>query len=60
MSERPILGVEKPELQPLQGIHPAVQAVAKAADDLPLASELPDWDLLPSDALLVRKRPAKV
>jgi hypothetical protein len=27
--------------------------------ELPIARELPPWDLLPSDLLLVRRRPVK-
>ena len=27
--------------------------------DLPIASQLPAWDLTPADTLLVRRRPAK-
>jgi hypothetical protein len=29
------------------------------APELPIAKELPAWDLVPSDLLLVRRRPVK-
>jgi len=60
MSDRPILGVDKPEAQPKQGSAATAQASPASRNELPLASELPSWDLLPSDTLLVRRRPAKV
>jgi len=48
---RPILGAEvvpaKPEARP------------SAMAELPIAKELPPWDLVPSDLLLVRRRPGK-
>ena len=31
----------------------------KTAPELPIAKELPPWDLVPSDLLLVRRRPVK-
>lgn len=46
---RPILGEvipPRPEAPP-----------SNAAPELPLAKELPPWDLVPSDLLLVRRRP---
>lgn len=49
---RPILGTEvvpaKPEAPP-----------TSTAPELPLAKELPPWDLVPSDLLLVRRRPVR-
>lgn len=49
---RPILGTDViPPTPPT----PQVQA----APELPIAKELPPWDLLPSDLLLVRRRPVK-
>ncbi|HYC90049.1 MAG TPA: hypothetical protein VEO54_12615 [Thermoanaerobaculia bacterium] len=49
---RPILGAEvtpsRPQPQPTSA--PAEQ---------PLAKGLPPWDLMPSDLLLVRRRPVK-
>jgi hypothetical protein len=48
---RPILGTEiipKPEAPK-----------SNAPPDLPIAKELPPWDLVPSDLLLVRRRPVK-
>ncbi|MBV9493744.1 MAG: hypothetical protein JOZ54_05830 [Acidobacteria bacterium] len=47
----PILGAEAaPKPQP---------PTAGPAPELPIAKELPPWDLLPSDLLLVRRRPGK-
>lgn len=59
MTDRPILGVDKPESQPQKANPQAAQTTTGRQDDLPLAKELPVWDLLPSDTLLVRRRPAK-
>jgi len=49
---RPILGTEAipPAQEPPQ---------TKRTPELPLAKELPPWDLVPSDLLLVRRRPVK-
>jgi hypothetical protein len=49
---RPILGAEviPPTSEPPQ---------TKTATELPLARELPPWDLVPSDLLLVRRRLVK-
>lgn len=49
---RPILGTEvtPPAQEPPQ---------TKNTPELPLAKELPPWDLVPSDLLLVRRRPVK-
>lgn len=67
MGTRPILGV--PGSPPEQGSRgsgastepEASQAVPLESQlaTLPIASELPAWDLLPADTLLVRRRPAK-
>jgi hypothetical protein len=47
---RPILGTEV--------IPPKPEAPQKSAPaELPIAKELPPWDLVPSDLLLVRRRP---
>jgi len=48
---RPILGTEV--------IPPTQEPPQKPAPELPLAKELPPWDLVPSDLLLVRRRPVK-
>ena len=48
---RPILGEVVPPKQE------APQS--NAPPELPLAKELPPWDLVPSDLLLVRRRPVK-
>lgn len=48
---RPILGAE---------VLPAkAEARPNATPELPIAKELPPWDLTPSDLLLVRRRPVK-
>jgi hypothetical protein len=57
MGSRPILGANTPEKQP-QSSSGTAGSIAAAATALPLATELPPWDLLPSDSLLVRRRPA--
>ncbi|HKO59262.1 MAG TPA: hypothetical protein VJ276_25575 [Thermoanaerobaculia bacterium] len=49
---RPILGAEVVTPKP-----PAPQTNVPA--ELPIAKELPPWDLVPSDLLLVRRRPVK-
>jgi hypothetical protein len=49
---RPILGTE------VTPPKPDVPQTTPAAE-LPIAKELPPWDLLPSDLLLVRRRPVK-
>lgn len=49
---RPILGTEASPAKP-----EAPQA--NATPELPIAKELPPWDLVPSDLLLVRRRPVK-
>jgi hypothetical protein len=59
MSDRPILGVDEPKPQS-KGSPPTAPASSTGGNELPLAIELPSWDLLPSDTLLVRRRPAKV
>jgi hypothetical protein len=49
---RPILGTEV--------IPPKPEAPqSNAAPELPIAKELPPWDLVPSDLLLVRRRLVK-
>jgi len=53
MGSRPIIGVTPSEQQ-----GESVPAPAASPTSLPLATELPNWDLLPSDTLLVRRRPA--
>lgn len=49
---RPILGTDvvAPKPEPPR---------TSAAPELPIAKELPPWDLVPSDLLLVRRRPVK-
>jgi hypothetical protein len=59
MSERPILGVDKPESQAQQRIPQASEAAVGRLENLALAKELPAWDLVPLDTLLVRRRPTK-
>jgi hypothetical protein len=52
---RPIIGAEvtQPATAPPQA---PVQSRPTNAE-MPIAKELPPWDLLPSDLLLVRRRP---
>jgi hypothetical protein len=60
MSDRPILGVEKPgSLSQQVDQKITAQTPVGSSSDLPLATELPGWDLVPSDTLLVRRRPVK-
>jgi len=40
-------------------IPPRPEPQTKTRPELPLAKELPPWDLIPSDLLLVRRRPVK-
>lgn len=58
MSVRPIVGTGDH-----QAAEPPRQEAAPAptprAADSPLASQLPDWDLVPNDMLLVRRRPSR-
>ena len=49
---RPILGTE---VMPSKAEAPQ----PKTEPELPIAKELPPWDLVPSDLLLVRRRPVK-
>ncbi len=49
---RPILGTEVIPLKP-------GAPRSNTAAELPIAKELPPWDLVPSDLLLVRRRPVK-
>lgn len=49
---RPILGTEVIPPQP-------ETPKTKVTPELPIAKELPPWDLVPSDLLLVRRRPVK-
>lgn len=51
-SARPVLGAEI--IPPRTETSPVA-----AAPEYPLAKELPPWDLVPSDLLLVRRRPVK-
>ena len=59
MSTRPILGVNTPESQQTEASAAGTQPVHPKDSDLPLAVELPNWDLVPPDTLLVRRRPVK-
>lgn len=59
MSTRTILGFNSSETSQQQSNATESQPVQPKATDMPLAVELPNWDLVPSDALLVRRRPAK-
>jgi hypothetical protein len=49
---RPILGTD---VVPAKAEPPQTNA----APELPIAKELPPWDLVPSDLLLVRRRPVR-
>ncbi|MEA2329069.1 MAG: hypothetical protein QOE68_4028 [Thermoanaerobaculia bacterium] len=51
---RPIIGAEVTQPVP-ESQSPAVSR--PASNEMPIAKELPPWDLLPSDLLLVRRRP---
>jgi len=57
MSTRPILGVTPNDAQPEPGKETNVQTAPTGPGQLPLATELPSWDLLPAENLLVRRRP---
>lgn len=50
---RPILGAE------VTPSRPQPQQQPSPAAEQPLAKGLPAWDLVPSDLLLVRRRPVK-
>lgn len=59
MTVRPILGAdEQPPNQPSTA-GPGKPAQTQSAPELPLANQLPAWDLVPNDLLLVRRRPAR-
>jgi len=53
--QRPILGVEA--AAPKEPVSPS--AKPSAAPDMLIAKDLPSWDLLPSDLLIVRRRAVK-
>lgn len=57
MTIRPILGADEQPNQPSEGS--AKPASPQRAPEPPLASQLPSWDLVPSDLLLVRRRPVR-
>ena len=60
MSTRPILGGNPSDTQQKQESGPdAPRPEHQKGVDLPLAVELPNWDLVPPDTLLVRRRPVK-
>lgn len=56
--QRPIIGAEPAPSKELvtQGARPPQTA---AAPEMLIAKDLPPWDLLPSDLLMVRRRAAK-
>lgn len=59
MTIRPILGSdEQPADQP-SSPGASKPAQVQSAPELPLANQLPSWDLVPNDLLLVRRRPAR-
>lgn len=51
---RPIIGAEVMQKEP-----PRQAVPVQSTPDMAIAKELPPWDLLPSDLLLVRRRPVK-
>lgn len=53
---RPIIGAETVPQQEPTSTPPAKPQIAQ---DLPLARGLASWDLVPSDLILVRRRPVK-
>ena len=53
MGNEPTLGILSSEQQQTPTAAPIV-----STQQLPLATELPPWDLVPADTLLVRRRPA--
>jgi len=56
MTPRPIIGAETvPPQEPTSG----PPATSKTSPEEPLARGLAAWDLLPSDLILVRRRPVK-
>lgn len=60
MTVRPILGAD--DEQPPHQTSTAgsgTSAQTPSAPDSPLASQLPAWDLVPNDLLLVRRRPVR-
>lgn len=60
MGSRPILGGNTPDDEQRRETDAAsAQAAQPKSPDLPLAIELPNWDLVPPDTLLVRRRTAK-
>lgn len=59
MTVRPILGADEQPQDQLSAVGSGSQAPTQRAPELPLASQLPPWDLVPSDLLLVRRRPAR-
>lgn len=58
MTIRPILGADDAPTPP-QSHADALPPTTQRAPESPLASQLPPWDLVPSDLLLVRRRPAR-
>ena len=59
MTVRPIIGTG--DNQPTEGPHSGLtgEPSAPRPPESPLASQLPPWDLVPNDMLLVRRRPAR-
>lgn len=59
MDSRAVGEINKPESEQQKSDSGARQPPQAKLPVLPLASELPSWDLTPADTLVVRRRPAK-
>ncbi len=56
---RPIIGTEPATPEPSQPPVPSDTTAGNSEPEMAIAGDLPSWDLVPSDMLLVRKRPLK-
>lgn len=60
MNTRPILDPDSSAPRTESDASQSSQPVSAITEPAPLAIDLPDWDLVPADSLLVRRRAAKV
>lgn len=59
MDTRPVGEISNPEPEEQKTRSGSEQPLQAMLAELPLASELPSWDLTPADTLVVRRRPPK-
>lgn len=59
MTTRPILGADGQSPNPPSPADSGKPVETQRAPELPLANQLPSWDLVPNDLLLVRRRPVR-